>query len=144
MALPKVTKSVNHTTLPAKTPEANTGALPEEVSLLQEEMNKAMGHLLMTRTSLDTHQQKQVSDFEMALCQNEAKVTKAIKEAKAHCGAAIREAEACHSTLIREEEDDCTTIAVEVETCCTTSIRKAEPHCMERSCSIQQLHAEDM
>ena len=55
VATPKVTESVNHTTLPAKMPGTNAGALPEEVILLQEEMNKTMGCLLMTRMSLDTH-----------------------------------------------------------------------------------------
>ena len=154
MALSKVTKSVNHATSPAKTPVANTGALPEEVTLLQEEMSKTMGHLLMTRMSLDTHQQK-VYDFEMALHCNEAKTTKAIKEAKAHCGAAIRkeeahhttlvrEVETCCTTLIREVEDNCATIVVEAEVCCTADIRKAESHCMEKAHSIQQSHAENM
>ena len=38
-------------TLPTKTPVADTGALPEEVILLQEEMNSAMGYFLMTRHS---------------------------------------------------------------------------------------------
>ena len=47
----------------------------------------------MTRASLDTHQRKQVLDFEMALHQNKAEATEAIREAKAHCGAAIREVE---------------------------------------------------
>ena len=42
-ASPEVTKSVNHATLPAKTPGANTGALPEEVTLLQKELTKTMG-----------------------------------------------------------------------------------------------------
>ena len=54
--MPKVTKLINHTTPTTETPEANAGALPEEVILLQEEMNKTMGHLLMTRASLDAHQ----------------------------------------------------------------------------------------
>ena len=103
-ATPEVTKSVNHATSPAKSPGANTGALPEEVTWLQEEMNKTMGCLLMTRMSLDACQQKQVSDFKMALCHNEGKATKAIKEEKAHCGATIREEEACDTTLVREVE----------------------------------------
>ena len=59
--MPKVIESINHTTPTTKMPRANAGALPEEVILLQEEMNKTMGHLLMTRVSLDAHQQKQVS-----------------------------------------------------------------------------------
>ena len=81
-----------------------------------------MVHLLVTRLSLDTHQQKHVLDFEMALHQNKAKATEAIKEAKAHCGATIREA----------------------ETHCTADIRKAESDCVEHAHSIQQSHAEDM
>ena len=81
-----------------------------------------MVHLLMTRSSLDACQWKQVLDFEMALHQNEAEVIKAIKEAKAHCGATIREA----------------------ETCCTADIRKAESHCAVHAHSIQQSHAKDM
>ena len=155
VASPEVTKSVNHATSPAKTHGANTGALTEEVTLFQEEMNKTMGCLLMTRMSLDACQQKQVSDFKMALGCNEAKATEAIKEAKAHCGAGIREVEACHAslareaevchvTLIREAEDDCTTIVAEVEASCTADIRKAESDCMEKACSVQQLHAENM
>ena len=33
---------------------------------------------------------------------------------------------------------------MEAEACCTTDIRKAESHCVEHACSIQQAHAEDM
>ena len=46
------------TTLPTRTLGADTGALPEEVILLQEEMNGAMAHLVMTRASVDAHQRK--------------------------------------------------------------------------------------
>ena len=56
VAMPNVTKPIDQAILPTKTPGADAGALPKEVILLQEEMNKAMGHLLMTRTSLDAHQ----------------------------------------------------------------------------------------
>ena len=80
----------------------------------------------------------------MGLFHNKAKTIKAIKEAKAHCGAAIREAEACHTTLVREVEDNCATIVVEAEVCCTADIRKAESHCIEKAHSIQQLQAENM
>ena len=58
------------TTLPTKLTGADMAALPEEVILLQEEMNSGMGCLLMTRASIDAHQRKQVSDFEMAIHQN--------------------------------------------------------------------------
>ena len=48
-------------------------------------MNSAMGHLSMTWASLDAHRRKQVSDFEIAHLQNDAKATEAIREAKVHC-----------------------------------------------------------
>ena len=63
------------TNLPTKTPGADMGALPVEAILLLEEMNNAMGHVLTIRASLDAHWRKQVSDFEMALCQNEVEAT---------------------------------------------------------------------
>ena len=58
----------------------------------------------------------------MAICQNEAEVTEAIREAKAHCGAAIREAEAC----------------------CAADIREAESHCVDHAPTIQQSHSNNM
>ena len=58
----------------------------------------------------------------MAIHQNEAKATEAIREAKAHCGAAIREAEAC----------------------CATDIREPEFHCEGHACSTKQSHTDGM
>ena len=120
----------------------------------------------MTRLSLDAHQWKQVSDFEMALCQNEAKANEAIREAKSHCGATITEVEACHTarireaeahhathikeseancaSIIREIEANCASIITEVEACWTADMRKVECYCAEHACSIQQLYAEGM
>ena len=95
------------TNLQTRTPGADMGPLPAEVILLQEEMSNAMGHLLMTRASVDAHQRKQVSDFKTAIYQNKAKATEAIREAKAHCGAAIREVEGYHAADIREAESPC-------------------------------------
>ena len=97
VAMPDITKPNDQTIPPTKTPGDDAEALPEEVILLQEEINRAIRWLLMTRASLDAHQWKQVSDFEMALYWNMAKTTEAIKEAKAHCGATIQEAEACYT-----------------------------------------------
>ena len=131
----------NPTTLPTKTARADTGALPEEVILFQEEMNRTMGHLLMTRSSLDTCGRKQVSDFKTALHQNEAE---AIREAKTHCGAAIRGAEAHCATGIREVEAQCSTTIMEAEACCAADIREAESQCVDHAHSIQQLHADGM
>ena len=70
------------------------GILPGDVIQLQKEANIALGCLLVTRSSLDAHQRKQVLDFEMALHQNELETTEAIKEAKALCASTIRGAKA--------------------------------------------------
>ena len=88
------------TSPPTMTPSgADMGIPPAKVIQLQKEMNMAMGWLLMTRASIDTHCRKQVSDFKMAFHQNEALTTEAIREVKACCGAAIRENRCllCHS-----------------------------------------------
>ena len=125
-----------------------------------------MGCLLMTRASIDVHQRKQVLDFEMAICQNKAEATKAIREAKAHCGAATREAETCHATTVREAEAHCATTVreaeahcattireaeahssttiMEAEACCAADIREAESHCVDHACAIQQSHSDNM
>ena len=79
--------------LPIETLGLGAGALPMDVVQVQEEAGKAWGCLLMTRSSFDAHQQKQVSDFKMALCQNKTETTEAIKDAKALCTWTIREAE---------------------------------------------------
>ena len=116
------------------------GTLPGDVIQLQEEANRALGHLLLTRSSL------KVLDFDMALHQNESETTKAIKEAKALCACTIREAEAHqvmlmgeaeaqHATCIREAKANCT--IAEVENCCSMAIRKAESHGTKQACSIQ-------
>ena len=114
------------TTPPTKTAQTDMGTLPEEVILLQEEMNSAMGHLLITRASIDTCQRKQVSHFETAIHQNKAKATEAIRGMKAHCGAAIRKAETHHATTIRKAEAHNSTTIMEVEAHCAADIRELE------------------
>ena len=82
-------------TLPSKTPtEDDNGTLLKEVLHLQGEMNRIIGWLLTTRASMDAHQRKEVSDFQMALHQNEAQMTEAIREAEAMHAAAIRKEKA--------------------------------------------------
>ena len=132
------------TTPPTKTPGAGIGALPEEVILLQEEMNNTMGCLLTTRVSVDAHQRKQVLDFKMAIHQNEAEATEAIRKAKVHCGAAIKEVETHHATTIREADAHCTTTIMEAESCCATDNREAESNCVDYACIIQQSHSDNI
>ena len=116
-------KRLYSTTLPAETPGLGTCFLPENMVQLQKEVYQALEHLLTTRSSLDTHWRKQVSDIEMALCQNESEATEAIREAKALCGSAIREAKAHCTTIIREAEAQHATLIREAETQHATHIR---------------------
>ena len=58
--------------LPVKTLGLGTSILPGDVIQLQEEAVKALRWLLATRSSLNACQRKQVSDFEIALHQNES------------------------------------------------------------------------
>ena len=61
--MPDVTEPIDQTlevaysptTPPVKIPGTDTTALPGNVILLQEEMNRAIGCLLATRSSLDAH-----------------------------------------------------------------------------------------
>ena len=52
---------------PVKTPGPGASILPRDVIQLQKEANRALGCLLVTRSSLNACQRKQVLDFEMAL-----------------------------------------------------------------------------
>ena len=78
---------------PVKTPGPSSEALSLDVTQLQEKANKALGHSLVTRSSINAHWRKQVSDFGMALHQNESEITKGIKEVKAFCTHTIRDVE---------------------------------------------------
>ena len=138
--------------LPVETLELGAGILPVDVIQLQEEAGKALGCLLMTRSSSGACWRKEVLDFEMALCQNKSETTEAIKEAKTLCTCTIREAEAHHAMLInkaetqhatwmKEAEANCASIVAEAENCLSTTIRKAESHSTKQACSIQQSHA---
>ena len=117
------------------------------VTQLQEEANKALGHLLVTRSSIDAHWRKQVSVFEMALCQNESQTTEAIMEAKALCAHTIQDAETHqtvlinkaevqHTNCIKEIEDDYVHALAEAENCCSTAIRESESRGTSKTHSI--------
>ena len=141
--------------LPVKILGLGAGFLPRDVIQLQEEVGKALGCLLVTRSSLDACWRKQILDFEMGLCQNESETTESIKETKTLCTHTTREAEAnqvmliskaeaWHATCIKEAEANCASIIAEAENCCSTVIRKVESCGTKQACSIQQSHAEGM
>ena len=119
---------------PVKTPGPSSRAPSLDVTQLQEEANRTLGHLLATRSSIDAHWRKQVSDFGMALCQNESDITEAIKEVKALCAKTIRDVEAhqavliskaeiWHAACIKEAKANCAHTLTEAENCCSTAIR---------------------
>ena len=122
---------------------------------LQEEVGKALGCLLVTRSSFDAHQRKQVLDLEMALHQNKLETTKAIKKAKTLCACTIRETEAHwamliskaethHATCIKEANANCASLVANAENCCSMPIRKVKSHRAKQACPIQQSGAEGM
>ena len=86
----------------AETPGPSSGTPPADTGHLQEEANKAVGELLVTKTSVDTHQQKLVWELGMALHQNDSKTTESIKEAKAICTHSTQEAKTLCSTTVKE------------------------------------------
>ena len=88
----------------AEVPGPNSYAPPPDVAHLWEEANKALGDLLMIESSIDTHLQKLVLEFGMALHENNSETMESIKEAKAICAHSIQEAENCCSLTIREAE----------------------------------------
>ena len=95
------------------------GALPKEVLHLKGEMYSIMGWLLTTRTSMDAHQRKEVSDFQISLHQNEAQTTKIIMEAEAMCATAIRKAKASCANIIQDDKATCARTIMEAETAST-------------------------
>ena len=88
----------------AKALGPSSDAPPTDVAHLWEEANKALGDLLMVKSSIDTHQQKLVWEFSMALHKNDSEAMESIKEAKAICTHSIQEAENSCSMAIREME----------------------------------------
>ena len=78
--------------------------LPRMWAHLWKKANKALGGLLAIKSSIDTLQQKLISEFGMALWQNNSETTESIKEAKAICAHSIQEAEDYCSVAIREAE----------------------------------------
>ena len=140
---------------PVETSWPSVEAPSVDVAQLQEEANKALDHLLATRSSLDARQRKQISDLGMALHQIESDTTEAIKEVKALCAHTIWDAETCwtvlrseakvqHTACLKEIEDVCSLAIEEAENCCSTTIREAESSRVSKAHSTQQTHAKDI
>ena len=88
----------------AEAPGPSSDTPPTDVAHLWVEANKALGDLVMVKSSIDAHWQKLVSEFSMAFHQNDSKAMESIKEVKAICAHSIQEVENCCSVVITEEE----------------------------------------
>ena len=88
----------------AEAPEPSSDTPPTDVAHLQEEANKALEDLLMVKSSISAHWWKLVSEFSMAIHENDPETTESFKEAKAICAHSIQEVENCCSMVIREVE----------------------------------------
>ena len=113
----------------AEVPEPNSDTPPTDVAHLQEEANKALGDLLMVKSSIDAHQQKLVSEFTMAICENHSETTESVKEAKTICTCSLQEAENCCSVAIKETEAQRASQAVSIQ----QSHHRAVQHLEEES-----------
>ena len=116
---------------------------------LQEEASKALGCLLVRRSSFDAHRRKQVSYFEMALHQiktsqkplrplKRPRLSAPVPSGKLRPTILISEAEAQHATCIKEAKANCASIIAEAESCCSIAITKVESH------GAKQSHAKGM
>ena len=126
-----------------------------DVARLQEEANKALDCLLVTRSSINVQWRKQVSDFGMALHQHGSDTIETIKKVKAVSAHTIQDAETCwtvlisdaevwHTAHIKEIEDGCAHISAEAENCCSSASCYAESLGASNTHSIQQFHAKDI
>ena len=127
---------------PVKTLGPSGDAPSVDVAQLQEEANKVLGHLLVTRSSINAHQRKQVSNWghqgSKGLC------TCTIQDVETYWTGLISEAKVWHIAHIKEIEDNCARTLAEVENCCSTAIREAESSGTFKAHWIQQSHAKDI
>ena len=110
----------------SKTTEPSSRTPPADAGHLQEEANQALGELLATKSSIETHWQKLAWELGMALCENESKTMESIREAKTICTCSTQEAETLYSTTIKEAKATCTHSIQEAENLCSRTIRDAE------------------
>ena len=98
----------------------------------------------MTKSSIETHQQKLVWDLGKTLCQNDSETTESIKEAKAICAHSTQEAKTLCSTTIKEAKATCAYSIQEAETLCSMTVRDMEAWEASQAVSIQQSHAKSI
>ena len=131
--------------LPQSRHQAPSGsAPPSHTSYLWEEVNKALGELLATKSSIDAHWWKLVWEMGMSLCQNDSETTESNKEAKAICTHSTQEAETLCSTTIKEAKATCAQSIQEAKTLCFKTVRDAEAWGASQADSLHQTHTKSI
>ena len=128
----------------AEAPGPSSSTPPTDASHLQEKANKALGELLATKSSIDTHWQKVVWELGMELCQNDSEMIESIREAKVVWTHATQDAEALCSTTIKEAKATCTHTVWEVKALCSMTIRDTEIWGASQAGSLQWRHAKSI
>ena len=107
---------------PTPQSQASPRAIPadpaHEVLWLQGEMNAASDWLPMTKATMDSCWRELALNANIAMCQNEAQATEAIKEAEMHWK--------------------------EAEVHCAAMIKEGEPHSAIHACTLEKSHKENM
>ena len=104
----------------------------------------ALGELLTTKSSFDTHQWKLVWVLGMSLHRNNSEMTESVKEAKAICAHSTQEAETICSTTIKEAKATCACSIQEAKTLCSNTVREAEARGASQVDSLHQAHTKSI
>ena len=121
----------------AKAPGPSSDAPPPDAAHLWEETKKTLGDLLAVKSSLNACQQKLVSEFSMALHENDSEAMESIKEAKAICTHSIQKAEHCCSVPIREAKACRASQAISIQQSHHKTVQHLEEESIEEERKIQ-------
>ena len=127
-----------------ETPGPSGSSPPADAGHLWEEANKALGRLLATKLSINTHWQKLVWELGMDLCQNDSETSESIKEANVICAHSTQEAETLCSTTIKEAKASCVHSIQEAESLCSMAIRDMEAWEASQADSLHRSHAKSI
>ena len=134
----------------ASSPTAKTPGPSMVVPLLQMQAisrkrpTMLCGEMLVTKSSINTHQKKLVWELGMALHWNNSKTAESIKEAKAVCTHSTQEAEILCSTIIKEAKAICAHSTQEAKTLCSMAITEVEAWGPSQADLLQWLHAKSI
>ena len=124
----------------SETPRPNCGTPLTDMSHLQEKANKALGELLATKSSINTHRWKQFWSWAWSFIAV-TEMTESIKAARATCTQTTQDAEALCSTTVKEAKATHTHTIWEAEALCSVTIRDTETQGATWANSLHWEHA---